>query len=170
MNLENQAGGGFMKNMKEIIKKNKNILIGFLTLAVIAGVMQLGQKTPTISPVAPEPKPVDSLDTFIPKGFVLLPLEISNAAQLPSLIGDAGVIDLYYRSEETKKSMRVAARIKVVQAPYNPEVYAALVKETESHKILAFKGPFFASVQNPHQQDSVVTEEKRNRIQIDYQN
>jgi hypothetical protein len=42
--------------------------------------------------------------TFIPAGYVLVPIEVANFEALDSILGQFGIVDLYARSESRKNS------------------------------------------------------------------
>jgi hypothetical protein len=86
-------------------------------------------------------------DTLIPKGFVLVPIELANLNAVASLINQFGVIDLYGGDSEAN-SVQIASRIKILRAPLNPNQYAVLVTEDLSKQIMRYKGPYWAVVQN----------------------
>ncbi|MBY0554681.1 hypothetical protein K2P97_09135 [bacterium] len=86
-------------------------------------------------------------DTLIPKGYVLVPIELANLNAVAGLINQFGVIDLYGGDTE-QNSVQIATRIKILRAPLNPNQYAVLVTENLSKQIMKFKGPFWASIQN----------------------
>ncbi len=91
-----------------------------------------------------------SADTVIPKGFVLVPIEIQNIDSLAALIGSYGVIDLFTTPHPGQKSgLRVGRRLKLLRAPLNPQQFAVLVPENEASLILQASGPFLAVIQNP---------------------
>ena len=87
-------------------------------------------------------------DTIIPRGHVLVPIEIANIQTVAGLIDQVGVIDLYAGSNNQQNSFQIATRIKVLRAPLNPNQYAVLVTEAMSKEIMKYKGPFWAVVQN----------------------
>lgn len=133
----------------DIIKKNKWFLLGFLGLGLISILNNFESKK--------GPPPVrDSIDTLIPAGYILVPLELENLEQVSSLIGNSGVIDLYTGGPGTQRR-RIASRVKVIQAPYNPNVFAALVREQEGLIIQNYLGAFRAVVQNPEGQSGGVS-------------
>lgn len=152
--------------------KNNQLLIAFVVLGLISFVVSLKPKDnlPAKDNFLPEPK---SVDTFIPRGFVLVPLEISNAESLASLVGDlGGVVDLYLASTEGRKGgLKVGSKLKLLRAPLNPQQYAVLVPDSESNKLLSYPGPFIAVVQNPEEKGMALTSSKKqSRIQVQYQN
>jgi len=85
------------------------------------------------------------IDTLIPRGFVLIPIQINNLSAVAPLLGDYGVVDLY------KSSKMIAKSIKILRAPKNPEKFAVMTLEENASKILAVQGPFQIIVQNPSQ-------------------
>jgi hypothetical protein len=97
------------------------------------------------------PKEGFDVDTMIPAGFLLIPLELSNAEALASLSGQFSIVDLYASSEKGKRGLKVAAAVKLLRAPLNPQQFAVLIKEAESSNILGREGPFFAALKNPHE-------------------
>jgi hypothetical protein len=98
-----------------------------------------------------EKNEVTSADTVIPKGHVLVPIEIQNIDSLSSLIGDFGLVDLFTTQYLNQKAgIRVGKRLKLLRAPLNPNTFAVLVPENLASEILAAHGPFVAVVQNPN--------------------
>ncbi|WII73149.1 hypothetical protein QJS83_04585 [Bdellovibrio sp. 22V] len=149
--------------------KNNYLLVAFLFLGVLSFVFS---KSPEDKPETFIPAP-RSVDTFIPRGFVLVPIEIANASSLASLVGDVGgVVDLYLASGENKKGgYKVGTKLKLLRAPLNPEQYAVLVREDESSRLLSHTGPFIAVVQNPDEKgNQVASTATSSRIRVEYQN
>lgn len=90
--------------------------------------------------------PYAGIDTFIPDGYVLLPIEVQNLESLDSLIGQYGVVDLYSPGEPTA----VAKGLKIVRSPKDPSEFSVLVPEAESATLIrAETKPFLVVVQNP---------------------
>lgn len=89
---------------------------------------------------------INGLDTYIPNGFVLLPIEIQNLNALDAIIGRFGVVDLYVPGE----SQPVARAIKIVRSPKNNDQFSVLIPESQSGALIkASTQPFFAILQNP---------------------
>lgn len=72
-----------------------------------------------------------SVDTYIPKGFVLIPIEVINKESISGLIEGKGIVDLY-----DPKRVLVARQVRLIQAPLNDKVYAALVPDALALPIL----------------------------------
>ncbi|WP_413582601.1 hypothetical protein [Bdellovibrio sp. HCB288] len=144
------------------------LIIGFIILGAMAFFNRSDE--PVDAPVI-ESKP-QSVDTFIPRGHVLIPLELANSEALSSIIGDmGGVVDLYLASEEKKSGgILVASRVKLVRAPLNPDQFAVLVKEADGGKILQRNGPFTAVVQNPEARGANLARENKSNVRIEYSN
>jgi hypothetical protein len=151
--------------IKKFFEKNKLYCLAFIIMGVVAFLSSLSNgEIPK-----EEPQAIDSVDTMIPKGHILIPLELENLEQISSLIGSSGVVDLYTAGPEVKRRRLVASRIKIVQAPFNSQVYAALIREFEADAIQNYLGPFRAAVHNPKQQGSRINQSSSKRISIFYQ-
>lgn len=158
----------FQKTLSQL--KSNWPLAGFILVGLVAFISSPKTEKEDALQVVPSPA---SVDTYIPRGFVLVPLEISNAESLASLVGDmGGVVDLYLASNDRQKGgLKVGSKLKLLRAPLNPEQYAVLVKDTESSRLLSFTGPFLAVVQNPDEKGTEVTKSASTpRLKVDYQN
>ncbi|WP_246845721.1 hypothetical protein [Bdellovibrio sp. ZAP7] len=158
-----------VNKIKELKFEHKLLLGGFI---VSGAITFLNSKPTTPAPAATETAP-ESLDTFIPQGLTLIPLEIANSEALSSIVGHmGGVVDLYLAPTDARKGgIRVASRVKLVRAPRNPDQFAILVKETEGQRILQQSGPFIAVVQNPEVRGGkLTTAEKQKTVRIEYSN
>ena len=150
--------------------KNNLLIAAFVVLGLVSYLAtREAAEVSALPSFAAEPK---SVDTFIPQGFVLVPIEIVNAESLSSLVGDVGgVVDLYLASNDTQKGgLKVGSKLKILRAPLNPQQYAVLVKDAESSRLLSFTGPFVAVVQNPKAQGTTLTSSGPARVRVDYQN
>lgn len=108
-------------------------------------------------------------DTFIPKGFVLIPIELANFDSVSALIDQFGVIDLYAGSPQNSGSVKIASRIKMLRAPQNSQLFAVLVPESESTSIMKNAGPFWAVVQNRQSAELKDSKHTRPIVKIEYQ-
>jgi hypothetical protein len=149
--------------------KNKHFYVAFLGIGILCLLLTLRNSG---TPEPQEERAPHSVDTFIPAGLILVPLEISNSESLASLVGEmGGVVDLYLASNDQRKGgVKVAAKVKLVRAPLNPQQYAVLVREEEGPKLMAYNGPFLAVVQNPDVKGAQLSQTAKKSIRIDYQN
>ena len=87
-----------------------------------------------------------AVDTMIPKGYVLVPLEVENYEAVDSILGHFGVVDLFQRQT------LVARNVRILRAPQNPSHFAVLVREGEVKEVLQ-NGGSFSVVIKPRQKD-----------------
>ena len=148
---------------------NKHLWIAFGALGALCLLLSFKNSAP-MDPVSE--KAPTSVDTFIPAGLVLVPLEISNAESLASLVGEmGGVVDLYLASNDQRKGgLKVATKVKLMRAPLNPQQYAVLVRDEDGPRLMAYNGPFLAVVQNPDAKGASLSQKAGKTIRIDYQN
>lgn len=98
-----------------------------------------------------------SASTYIPAGFVLVPIEVANYESLDSILGNYGIVDLYIAPETPgKRAVKVAEHLKILRAPLNPSHFAVLVKDSESANLVEHTGPFTVVVKNPNQSGTEV--------------
>lgn len=100
-----------------------------LSLVVIASVVS---KKPNVefgatSVADPQVAMLDAL----PDGFVIAPIEPTNADSLDSIFGQHGYADLYRPTSSGEKGQRIARSLPLVRAPKNPRRFAVLVAESE---------------------------------------
>lgn len=151
--------------------KSNPLILGFVVLGFISYFSTRETPAPVLENETLLPTP-RSVDTFIPVGFTLVPIEIANAESLASLVGEqGGVVDLYLASTEKQKGgLKVGSRLKILRAPLNPQQYAVLVKDNEGSKLLGYAGPFIAVVQNPNIKGAELTSTLKNHVRVEYQN
>ena len=146
--------------------KEKNFRIYILGFLVIILVCILGTSfTKSSKPSAhEEAETFDSPDTVIPKGFVLVPVELQNAESLSAMVDQFAVVDLYVpgtesqsfegasrrgRGGDLKAGRRIGYHLKLLRAPLNPKTFAVLVPESQAPAIVSTSGALFAVIQNP---------------------
>ncbi len=158
-------------DMKEFLKCHENkIGIGTLVILGLIAFWVVSQKS---APPENQTQGDDSgftVDTLIPSGYVLIPIELANADPLSSMVGTTAVVDLYTTSMDAKqKGRKIGSRLKLVRAPKNPNLYAVLVKESQSDQVLAQPGPYFAVIQNHKQEGSEIQLKQKPSFEISYQ-
>lgn len=114
----------------------------------------------TLSSAPPPPKTTMSeVDTLIPKGFVLIPIEVQNYEALDSILGRFGVVDLFQSVSESQRL--VARNIRILRAPQNPTHFAVLVAEEKVDEILKGGGLFTVVVKRPGQDGTEFVNQKK---------
>lgn len=149
-------------DIEKYLKEPKNkILISVLGIFVVFLFLNSLRSPDSVKATEQE---LQTADTVIPAGYVLVPIELENAASMSSMIGDFGVVDLFSaKNEKSPRGHKVGVRLKLLKAPLNPEQYAVLVREEESASILEARGPFFAVIQNPEIQKSASVYKKNSK-------
>jgi len=142
--------------------KLKHLIIGFVILGALSLFLDTQKKENAVD-IDPT-----SVDTYIPEGMTLIPIEIQNIDALKNILGEFGVIDLYLPSyENSKPPKKIASGIKIMRAPLNPDVFAVLVREENAPQIAQHAGSFFVTVLNPKTQKTKFNRElKRPSTQI----
>jgi hypothetical protein len=143
-----------MKNILRLLLPAQRKQLGLaVALCLAAGLLafiwdqRANESTDTLKP---EPESVEEAATYIPEGFVLVPIEVANFESLDSILGKFGVVDLFVASEDSRgRPRKIAERVKILRAPLNPDHFAVLVPDNESQKIVAYSGALTVVVQNP---------------------
>ena len=123
----------------------------------------------------------ESPDTFIPEGYVLVPIMVSNFESLNALVSQYAIVNLYAVNDtsnfhlqssfsQMKKQVKtVAERIKLIRSPLNPERFAVLSPESQAEALITYNGEFFVTIQNPTITEQVsVKKDIKTRSLIDY--
>ncbi len=139
--------------------KTKVVLVLFVFTILVLLFMNF-KNTP---PGMPEPEATESTDTIIPKGFVLVPLEIANSQTLAQLISEFGLVDLYSITKDSTKGRKVATKVKLIRAPMDPTQFAVLLPENLSSDFLTEPGPFIATIFNPAKNEELSSLNKVNK-------
>ncbi len=142
--------------------KTKHLAIAFVALGILALALD-NKKVEGPAPIDPT-----SVDTYIPEGMTLIPIEIQNIEALKNILGEFGVVDLYLPSfEENRAPKKIASGVKIMRAPLNPDVFAVLVREEYAPQIAQHPGAFFVTVLNPKTQKTKFNKDKKQlRTQI----
>ena len=114
----------------------------------------------------PESKTL-SLDRLVPKGFVLMPIEISNGQDIKNMIGSYGVVDLYAYSKTTGlPETLVANALKVLPPSTEEGGFTALVPEKSAIHLFDYTTAFYAVVQNPQKTGSKIYKKQKKKSLI----
>ncbi|MDE0092169.1 MAG: hypothetical protein OXN83_02650 [Oligoflexia bacterium] len=142
----------------------KKYLWQFLILILILAGSFASQILPLLSKTAPQESSVDQL---VPKGFVLMPIEISNGQDITDIIGSYGVVDLYAYSKITGLPETLAASALKVLPPSTEEGdFTALVPEKSAIHLFNYTEAFYAVIQNPLKTGSKIYRKQKNKSLI----
>lgn len=165
-----------MKWLENFKKENKYLYYGFLMLGMATVISYFLNNKSTDEKIIHSTNDIDkSIDTYIPIGKSLLPIEIANAEYLDPLIGpEGGVVDLYQVANESNRGVKIASRIKIIRSPTSNISFSAYLSDEQTQQIMNFPGPFRAVVQNPKAEGSEVKQIKpveikhKQQIQIEF--
>ncbi len=95
-------------------------------------------------------EPSVGVDTLIPQGYVLVPIEVQNYEALDSILGRFGIVDLFQGGLEPSQNQGLVARnVRILRAPQNPAHFAILIREEEVARVLKSGGIFTVIVKRP---------------------
>ena len=119
--------------------------------AVLAAIPILFSLVKPSAPPDTGVEPSVSVDTHIPRGYVLIPIDVQNYEALDSVLGRFGIVDLYQAGENAAKGKLIARNVRLLRAPNNPSHFAVLVPELEASEVLRFGGQFTVIIKRPGQ-------------------
>jgi hypothetical protein len=128
--------------------QNKILIISFVVFLLLYLLLTYRQN-PRETAQDPAAK-IETADTYIPAGHVLVPIEIENVESVSGIIGAFALVDLYTRAEQadTAEMFLVGQKIKLIRAPLNPNQYAVLVTEQQSTELLKMNPRFWVTIHN----------------------
>ncbi|MBE8221477.1 MAG: hypothetical protein HAW60_01980 [Bdellovibrionales bacterium] len=138
--------GYFNKYKKVIIKASLKKQLFFAFLFSLFSLMLINNNPE--NPIAKQKniKTDWNMNTFIPEGFVLIPIQLLNAESLNGLIGKWGWVSLYSSLIEKNKKPIVSS-IRIIRSPKNNNQFAVLSPENKSSLILEHTAPLVAVIQ-----------------------
>lgn len=93
---------------------------------------------------------LNSIDTFIPSGQVLVPIQIHNSESVDSIFGTHGIVDLYAVDNQGQVRRWPTARaVKMLRAPKNPNQFGVLVPSSRVSALLNPSSLFQVVIHNP---------------------
>lgn len=144
-----------MKLDQDLLKKCwsqhplKFIGIGVTVAALTLALFSDASSSEPTQPQRNNKKQKFSIDTMIPEGKVLIPIEVQNFESLDSILGNHGVVDLYpVQTLNGQIKQPVARAIKIIRASKNSSDFAVLAPESEAPYIVRQPGPFHVVIQN----------------------
>lgn len=113
---------------------------------------------------------VVSADTYVPDGYVLVPIQVENTEALEAILGSFGVVDLFLPPLNPKETAKlIASQVKILRAPLDPRKFAVLVPAHESSKLVRLNSSVFVTIHNPKKKKTVFVKEARANTQIQYE-
>lgn len=141
--------------MKELKKNWPYLLFGLVALLFLI-VKESQSSTPRGT--------VESIDlqTFIPKGFVLVPLQLKNSQKLDSILGSHAIVSLY-KSKDNITHL-VGQNIRILRSPKNPKLFAVLSPQDKAKNFLDPLADYSVALQGPQKSGTKIENQKQQRI------
>ena len=120
----------------------------------------------------PEPKEsIPSIDTLIPRGMRLYPIQLKNQESLQSFVGDFAMVDLYQVTPAGRRGKLVGKKLKLLRAPLNPQEFALLLREQDVPLVSGENLSFFAVIENPDKTSSgeILSPSQASRVEYQHE-
>lgn len=126
----------------------ENVILGVLLVGLL-WTLFAHFRTPSVAQAATDiADEIVEIDDMLPEGFVLFPLEFANQAALDPLIGDYAVVNVYRTGSDGEGRGRLVAKnVKVMRAPQNPQMLAALIPENQVAGLMGEHSGFYGVLQ-----------------------
>ena len=143
--------------------ENKKKLVGLVSAGGLCFLMALFQSFsfPVREGAGPE-----GIDTYIPEGFVLVPIELSNGLLMKGLVQKKGVVDLYTADPSRFQAQKAARAVKIIRVPTGDTHFAALIPEGEASYLIQRFQSFYAVLQNPQKTGTRIHPVKRKKTRL----
>lgn len=138
----------FNKYKEKLIKASlqKQLFLAFL-FSLFSLIALNNDKSSKVSVKSKNTTTEWNMNTLIPEGFVLIPIQLFNAKSLNGLIGKWGWVSLY-SSLIGKNKKPIVSSIRIIRSPKNPNQFAVLSPENKSSLILEHTAPLVAVIQS----------------------
>lgn len=142
---------GLQKHLQAIDKNTRLALVFAAIATVLALVMNFSGSEPADRRPEVQTSSED-IDTFIPAGFSLVPIEVINSNGLDSILGRYGMVDLFL---ENQKSALIK-NVRLIRGIRNSDSWAVLVQSSFVQELLSTGGRFLVSVRSRNNQGSQI--------------
>lgn len=120
------------------------MLLGLFFLVVILIALQKKSAPAQISETE-----TPAADTYIPPGFVLVPLRLENHQSVDSVVTQFAVVNIYKGAPgPNQKSQLLGRNLRLLRAPLNPQQFAVLVPESQVDPFMNEDQKLHAVLQN----------------------
>ena len=150
--------------MLKLSQQTKILLLSFLFLITMYLIFGLKSDKPLIN----SSSDAESIDTLIPNGLVLTPVNLANADSISALIEHYAVVDLFTTATETKGAKKIASKVKLVRSAVNSNQFAVLVQPKTSEAIMQSSTQFVAAIQNRNSKQDLTIEKENHNVRIEY--
>lgn len=136
-------------------QKNHWIFVVLILMVASFWISSSSQSKTESAPSSEQDIQNQSIDTFVPQGYVLVSLQLTNADSIGSMMGNYSLIDLYSVRDPNdisrkEKNLPVASHLRLIRSPNNPNLFGVLVPETAREVIRSLAFPVFGVIKNPN--------------------
>lgn len=146
-----------------LIKENSFLIFFFLLfLFTYIGTTFLGSKDKNVQT---DSNRNASIDTYIPKNHVLVPIDFVNKETLIQMTEQFALIDIYALKNNSKT--KILSFAKMIKSPVDANSLAILLPEKMMTQFMNFEGPFEAVLSNKNEKnvttEIITTKENQNK-------
>jgi hypothetical protein len=153
--------------LTELVKNRKSIIYLLVASGVMAAIWDYSKQDLIEKHVQEE---MPSADTYVPDGFVLVPIEVQNIESLDAILGNYGVVDLFHPSVDPNGHAKLLARqVKILRAPLDPKKFAVLVPTEQSQALVKIDAPLFVTIHNPKRSQTAFIKDKKAKSRVLYE-
>jgi hypothetical protein len=150
-----------LEKIRAIMQKKQSTVVVIILFICVAWWIDQKNNKPQSTDTIDHAESIESLDTFIPDGFALVPIEIENLASLEAMVGQYAVVDLYAKGTERP----IVSSVKLVRSPKDPSQFAVLVGLKHSKSLVKKSAePFIVTLQNPKHKKTEYSFESKKQI------
>lgn len=135
-----------MQTKNIINDENKYTIIAVIVFIILFFLIYIKNQA-QVKKETPLPEKIQA-DTFVPAGFVLVPIQLANEKAVSALVDQFAVVDLYTTEPAVLNSILIAEKVKLLRAPLDPSQFAVLLPENKAHELLKINGQFWVVLQN----------------------
>jgi hypothetical protein len=146
-----------MKNWRYLLQQKPWLLpaLGLAAALLLAAFVQASSSGPASTTDF-------EIDTYIPQGYVLVPITVQNSESVDSMFGSYGMVDLYALNENGRAQNHPLLRsVKMLRAPRNPQLFGILVPEEGAAHVMRAGSAFAVVVLNRSERGTVFEKSTR---------
>jgi hypothetical protein len=154
-----------LQNRIRSIDKNTRLALVFVLIATVFALMMKSDNSASPQDSAQVASSEQELDTFIPSGFSLVPIEVINSNGLDSILGRYGMVDLFLENQKTA----IMKNVRLIRGIRHDGTWAVLVPSQFVQDLLGAGGRFLVSIRSRNNQNSqMIQKSHKTRRAITY--
>ncbi len=153
---------------KQFYRQHKSWILSIGCALLLTTINSIAHSSKSDADLGQTTETKESLDTYIPDGFVLVPVEVENYENLDQILGNFGTIDVYEKVQNgaQTRSRLVGRGLKALRPQNNDKQIGLLVPESEASLVVGTQGPLYVTIHNRQKTGTeiVTPRHKTNRI------